>query len=173
MKDCLIAMAKYNRQANEAMCVILKSADKEKIGNDCGTFYHSALGALGHIAAAEAIWLKRFASFGAYAPLEKSKTLGMEMDAIKAKIAVDLSEAASLLDELDVVLLEYVEALSDAELSKTVQYKNTRGDVFEKAYWQTILHALTHGIHHRGEVSAMLDIQGIKNDFSGFTSYKY
>lgn len=173
MKDCLIAMAKYNRQANEAMCVILKSADKEKIGKDCGTFYHSALGALGHIAAAEAVWLKRFASFGAYAPLEKSKTLGMEMDAIKARIAVDLSEAASLLDELDVVLLEYVEALSDAELSKTVQYKNTRGDVFEKAYWQTILHALTHGIHHRGEVSAMLDIQGIKNDFSGFTSYTY
>lgn len=173
MKDCLIAMAKYNRQANQVMCGILKSADKEKIGKDCGTFFHSAAGALGHIATAEAIWLKRFASFGGCAALEKNETLGMEMDAIKARIAGGVDEAASLLDELDVVLLEYIEALSDTGLSKTVHYKNTRGDAFEKVNWQTVLHLLTHGIHHRGEISAMLDIQGIKNDFSGFTSYTY
>jgi len=173
MKDCLIAMAKYNRQANRAMCGIMKSADKEKIAIDCGTFYHTAIAGLGHIASAEAIWLKRFASFGAYASLEKSKTIAPEMDAIRARLGFDVGDSSALLDELDALLIDYIEELGDEELMKTVRYKNMKGDVFEKPNYQTILHVLTHSIHHRGEISAMLDIQGVKNDFSGFIAYTY
>jgi uncharacterized damage-inducible protein DinB len=173
MKDCLIAMAKYNRQANRAMCGIMKGADREKIAKDCGTFYHTAIAGLGHIASAEAIWLKRFASFGAYASLESGDTIAPDMDAIRARLAGGVDGSSALLDELDALLIDYIEELSEEELMKTVRYKNMKGDVFEKPNYQTILHVLTHSVHHRGEVSAMLDIQGIKNDYSGFVAYTY
>lgn len=54
---------------------------------------------------------------------------------------------------------------------KKFKFKNIRGEEIEKIFWITIIHIFNHQTHHRGEISAMLDILNIKNDYSGIRLY--
>lgn len=54
-------MAKYNRSMNERMYEAAATLDAETLAADKGAFFGSILGTLNHIAAADTIWLHRFA----------------------------------------------------------------------------------------------------------------
>ncbi|PKL05875.1 MAG: hypothetical protein CVV53_07260, partial [Spirochaetae bacterium HGW-Spirochaetae-9] len=146
---------------------------RESLELDTGTFFHTIKGTMEHIALAELLWLKRFSSFGKFASLENNKYLTSEPGKVEKDIVEKIENCLVILEDLDELLIKLIDELSEEALQSVVRYKNTKGDAFEKIYYQTILHVLVHGIHHQGELSAMMDILKIKNDFSGFTSYKY
>ncbi|MFA6008059.1 MAG: hypothetical protein WC784_05485 [Candidatus Shapirobacteria bacterium] len=90
------------------------------------------------------------------------------------KVESDIVENCFIiLGDLDELLIKLIDESSGEVLQSVVRYKNTKGDAFEKIFYRTILHVRVHGIHHQGALSAVMDILKIKNDYSGFTSYKY
>ena len=173
MKNCISAMARYNKQVNQAIRGIVGGVARESLEQDTGTFFRTIKGTMEHIALAELLWLRRFSSFGKYASLENNGYLTSEPGKVEKDIVENIENCFAILGDLDELLINLIEELSEEALRSVVRYKNTKGDAFEKIFYQTILHILVHGIHHQGELSAIMDILKIKNDYSGFTSYKY
>ena len=171
MKDMLVQIARYNREANAAMLAILAKAPVDVVKADQKVYYKSILGTFQHIVLAELSWLKRYEGFFHTATLERSALLKRDANELKADSGESLAACAALSSEVDALFVAFAESLSEADLEKRVKYTNAKGEQLERVYWQTIFHVLNHGTHHRGEISAILDINGVANDVSGFTLY--
>lgn len=171
MKEMLVPMAEYNGKANAALLAVLGKVPGALLTTDLKVYYKSILGTFQHIVLAEIIWLKRYKGFFPCAVLEASALLKKDADALKTASGASLAACSALSAEADALFVAFAKGLDEADLGKRVRYTNIKGEELERAYWQTIFHVLNHGTHHRGEISAILDQNGIVNDISGFTLY--
>jgi uncharacterized damage-inducible protein DinB len=171
MKDLIIALGEYNRKVNEALVKLLKGADAKALREDQGSYYKSVLGTLEHIAVSEVVWLKRFAGFLDYPSLSGSKLVKAELDDARKRAAAGMDSLFALLAEADAALVALAGEVKEGKLSEKASYTNIHGQDFTRPVWSMLVHILNHGIHHRGEISALLDRKGIANDISGFTTY--
>ncbi|HAE22937.1 MAG TPA: hypothetical protein DCG47_11510, partial [Spirochaetaceae bacterium] len=134
-------------------------------------YFKSIDGIAEHMAWAQALWLKRFASFGRYACLEDSPLLARSLDELKAELKGDSEGLRSLLRDTSDLLARFIDELPEEEFERRVRYRTTDGNELERTFWHTIMQVLNHGTHHRGELSAILDMNGVKNDLNSFVSY--
>lgn len=171
MKNFLIEMALYNKNANIKMLEIISAITPEILNEDAGVYYKSIYGTVEHLLLSEIIWLRRYATFFTYPFLSSDPLLSKENGAIKESMKDDISKCAELLKQTDLIFIKFINEVREDDLYKRVKYKNLMGEELERDYWNTIFHVLNHGTHHRGEISAMLDKKNISNDFSGFTKY--
>jgi uncharacterized damage-inducible protein DinB len=170
MKTVIAALAVYNQGANKALCETVAKVDEDLLKRDCGTYYHSVLSTMQHYLSYEISWLQRYRTFGTYRALNNS-LLDRQLDDILAETKNSFAETQSVLLAIDAVFVDLVNEMADDDLERTVQFTNPRGMEVEKKYWSTIFHVLNHSTHHRGEISAMLDILKISNDYAGFFRY--
>jgi uncharacterized damage-inducible protein DinB len=171
MKELLMETAAYNRSANTKMLEIIAPLPDAVLTKDHATYYKSIQGTLEHIVQSEILWLKRYPVFFSYPVLADNEIIKTDTGAIKEKIGGRRRECIELMRRVDELFVRFAGGLDENDLSKKVKYTNIKGEEMERTYWKTIFHVLNHGTHHRGEISAMLDMQGISNDFSGFTLY--
>jgi uncharacterized damage-inducible protein DinB len=68
---------------------------------------------------------------------------------------------------LDDLLIEYVNEINLNDLEKEIKYKNNT----RKKAWEILIHMFNHQTHHRGQISQILDENGIENDFSNMIRY--
>jgi uncharacterized damage-inducible protein DinB len=47
-----------------------------------------------------------------------------------------------------------------------LRYKNYKGEDTEKEMWKVLMQMFNHATHHRGQISGLLDMLGIDNDYS-------
>jgi uncharacterized damage-inducible protein DinB len=171
MKKILAQMADYNAKANAALLEILAKLPEPLVKADQKVFYKSLLGTFQHLVLAEVSWLRRYREFFRNEALESSALLGRDLAELKAESGASLAACARLGSEVDALFVAFAAGLDEADLEKRVRYSNSKGEALEREYWQTIVQVLNHGTHHRGEISALLDQNGIANDLSGFTLY--
>ena len=170
MKAVIGALTIYNQGANKALCETIAKVDEALLKSDCGTYYHSVLSTMQHYLSYEISWLQRYRTFGAYTALNHG-LLDQELDDILARTKNSFVETQSVLLAIDAVFVDLAKEMTDDDLERTVKFTNPRGMELEKRYWNTIFHVLNHSTHHRGEISAMLDILKISNDYAGFFRY--
>jgi uncharacterized damage-inducible protein DinB len=170
MKPVIAALAVYNQGANKALCETVANIEEELLKRDCGTYYHSVLSTMQHYLSYELSWLQRYRTFGTYTALNNS-LLDRQLDDILGETKNSFAEIQSVLLAIDAVFVDLVNEMADNDLERTVKFTNPRGMEVEKKYWSTIFHVLNHSTHHRGEISAMLDILKISNDYAGFFRY--
>lgn len=96
---------------------------------------------LGHVRAAQDIWLSRIA--GRSATLPVWPTLGLD----------ELATAGAAIDAAMGTLLG---ALTPEGLTREVAYKTSAGVTYRTAVGDILLHLLTHGQYHRGKANAAL-----------------
>lgn len=171
MKQILQRMAEYNAKAGGAMLAVLAKAPAGLRSREVGVYYKSIDGTVEHMAWVIVLWLKRFAGFGSYACLSSSALVSKPLDETKAAMAGDSSKVAALLLEGSALLRRFIDELPDSELERRVSYRTTDGKELVRTYWHAIFQVLGHGTHHRGEISAVLDQNGVANDFNGFIAY--
>ena len=171
MKEILAAMADYNAKAFDALDDLLAAIPAPLRSKDMGVYFKSIDGIMEHMAWAQALWLQRFASFGRYACLEESLLIKRPLDELKAELKGDSGRILALLRETSALLVGFIKELPEGELTRRVRYRTTGGDELERTFWHTIMQVLNHGTHHRGELSAILDMNGVKNDINSFVSY--
>ena len=170
MKRVMAALSIYNQGANGALCETIAKVDEDLLRSDCGTYYHTVLATMQHYLSYEISWLQRYRTFGTYRALN-SNLLDQHLDDILAKAKNSFIETQSALLAIDAVFVDLVNEMTDDDLDRMVKFTNPRGMEVEKNYWSTIFHVLNHSTHHRGEISAMLDILKISNDYAGFFRY--
>jgi len=108
-----------------------------------------AIKLLGHVLAAERFWLAR---------IRREDLSGL----VVWPEAQSLDQCRQRLAENRTGYQSLVAGLGDEDLAATVSYRTTRGDQFENALEDILLHVALHGAHHRGQIAAMARHVGLE-----------
>lgn len=172
MKPLFKMYAIYNKAVNEKMMQILEILSEEQIRQDLKTFHPSILETFLHIIKSDLLWLDRFQKafpdYACFSNKEIISNLRKELNASKSGSYKDIFNTRK---KADLLIEQFILEIPDNEFEKNITYTNTAGEKFDKILFQCLNHLFVHGIHHRGQIAGMLDILGVKNDFSGFLSY--
>jgi len=67
--------------------------------------------------------------------------------------------------------LDYVSTLEDAALAERIDFAFTDGAAGRMSREEMLMHVITHGVGHRGQVSAVLLLNALPPAKDGFTTY--
>ena len=81
-----------------------------------------------------------------------------------SEVLKDFNSLENCIKKVDSKLLEVIERIDDFNTIARLEFPQI---TFEKPLSQLILAIINHATHHRGELSAMLEILGVENDFAG------
>lgn len=82
-----------------------------------------------------------------------------------------LDRLSAELRDSDREYLEYVPALTTAELAESIDFSFTDGAPGRMSREEMLMHVITHGAGHRGQVSALMLLNSIQPASDGFTTF--
>lgn len=154
-------MARYNQWMNGRLYEAASSLTDARLVADCGAFFGSILGTLNHLAVADTIWLRRFASHPArYAALDPVRSLPAPQ-ALNQMLYPDLVQLRGYRAMLDDIILKWADEIREADLEHVLHYANTRGVVSDKRFFSLLMHFFNHQTHHRGQTTTLLSQAGV------------
>ena len=145
-------MAKFNAWANERIYGVCADLSDEDYRMDRQVFFGSIHHTLNHLLVVDRLWLARMN--------------GDEDESIKSLADIiyqDFDELRSARVTEDRILAEFTDALDDATLEKTIQYRRMSGEDCENTLNEVLITLFNHQTHHRGQVHAMLTQSGIES----------
>lgn len=166
MKEVLILMAKYNKNANNEMMKVLEKVSPDDLKKDAGIYYGSILGTFEHILTADIAFFGGV--FKAYcknpeAVCEPVFHLATLKDGLEPEAKKDLLALFETRRKTDEAMIKLVDELCDLDKAETLELPRV---TFKKPRYQMVMAILTHSVHHRGQIAAVLDTLKIDNDFS-------
>jgi uncharacterized damage-inducible protein DinB len=149
----------YHRWANRRLFDVAVERGEAAVTRDMGPQWScpTVLRMFGHIYGADAVWLARWRG----APLA-----GMPGGDIPT-----MRELRATWDAFEADQRRYIEALSDADLQRVLEYKNLAGQTQRAPLRMLIHHVVNHATHHRSEISTMLTMIGGSPPDTGINSY--
>ena len=133
---------RYSAWASRKLVDAAAALPPESLDRKNGISHGSILGTLAHIQFGDWIWYTR-----AMGPVEKPGGSLQELQTVWP----------SILDKW----IAWADALSDADLTRAVDYKAMDGKAFRTPLWQIVLHVVNHATLHRGQVMGMLRQAGV------------
>lgn len=82
-----------------------------------------------------------------------------------------LAELSSAIRSSDRDYSDYVATLDSAELAEPIDFEFTDGAPGRMSREEMLMHVITHGIGHRGQVSALMLLNSLPLAKDGFTTY--
>jgi uncharacterized damage-inducible protein DinB len=108
---------------------------------------------LAHILSAERLWLERLLVQKQTLPVWPLSTLA------HCKLEVD---------QLPGLWKNYLTALGEAGLARSLTYKNTKGESFNSQKQDILLHVVMHSAYHRGQIAADMRTAGFTPPHTDF-----
>lgn len=112
---------------------------------------------LGHLLAAETVWLLR---------LESGDSSELEIWP-----GLSVGECAERLSRNVEGYRRYIGSLSEADLERKATYRNSKGEEFHTPVGEILLHVFLHGSYHRGQIALRMRDGGdqpVNTDFINF-----
>lgn len=145
MKKQFEMLADYNAWVNRRLYDAAAELSDTDYRADHGAFFGSLHGTLNHLLVGDRIWMQRFTGKGE-APTR--------LDDILYEDFAGLQLARQREDRR---IIDYVSALSEADLEGTLRYHTTRSPVeIEQELMPLLLHFFNHQTHHRGQAHSIL-----------------
>jgi uncharacterized damage-inducible protein DinB len=141
--DLVRTLYRYNAWATARIFQAATPLSAAELAAPSGASFGSVRETLVHIMAAQWIWLARWKG--------TSPTTFLD-----AREFPDLASLRARWDGLEAETQRFVETLTDSDLSRVVEYRNTRGERWAYPLWQQVVHQVNHATYHRGEVAATL-----------------
>ncbi|MDR0657095.1 MAG: damage-inducible protein DinB [Treponema sp.] len=172
MKKIFVNFAKYNQEADEKIISILgKMENAERVKNR-KSYYKSLAGLVSHIAGGTSYMLSLAAQAvsgnaeaqKALAPLKKIELPQGGIDEEGWKKILSAVKTA------DKAYTAFAEALRDEDFSALVKLDWYGGKPAAVPLYFMLQSIETHGTHHRGQISQILDELKIDNDYSGINA---
>jgi uncharacterized damage-inducible protein DinB len=82
-----------------------------------------------------------------------------------------LEDLSPEIRESDREYIDYVSALDGEQLAERLDFTFTDGAVGRMSREEMLMHVITHGVGHRGQVSAVMLLNGSRPTRDGFTTY--
>lgn len=144
--DTLRQQLDYSAWASQRLLEEANKLSADELTHDFKTADKSVLETLVHVFAADRIWLARV----------QGTTRASFIDPQDRDLAVLNKEWPALQQSWK----HYTAPLSDQDVLKVIDYKDTKGNPYQQKVWQILLHLVNHGTHHRGQVSGFLRAMG-------------
>jgi uncharacterized damage-inducible protein DinB len=149
----------YHRWANRRLFEIASERGDEAVTRDMGAQWScpSILKMFGHIYGADAIWLGRWKG----APLPSFP--GGDMPPMRV--------LRQTWDAFEAEQRAYIDALTEADLTRVLDYKNQSGVPQRAPLWRLLQHVPNHATHHRSEINTMLTMISGSPPDTGINSF--
>ena len=159
--------AKNNKSTNDSMNSVIEKISEEEWKKEFNGYYKSIYELCSHIYSADFNWFKRFVQACGFDILNKDFFI---MDFIPERIFTkaifnNINEYILMRKELDEIIIEFVNKLSEIDLEKIIKITDSEGNLFELKMGPTIFYMFNHETHHRGMISLYLDMLGKENEF--------
>jgi uncharacterized damage-inducible protein DinB len=143
LSSVLVTQIQYHRWATGLVMDEVVKLPAEKLMSNLKTSFGGVYETIVHLYQSDRIWLDRL----------QNRPSGKFEDYDAPGCVWELRDAwASVQDQL----VAYASDLTDAEVNRSLTYKNLAGQAFSSPIWQILLHVVNHGTHHRGQVTTML-----------------
>jgi uncharacterized damage-inducible protein DinB len=172
MREMYLQFMKYNQAANREVFALLDGLSNDEREAGRGSYYDSLSGLMRHIAGGSHFFAGIFrggvaantAAQKALAPLAGQKQ--MPEGRLSAEQWAELGRTLEAADE---ALVTFAAALTDADMAGPITTEWYGGKPPQVPLSFMLNNFITHGIHHRGQVSQILDSLKIDNNFSGIS----
>jgi uncharacterized damage-inducible protein DinB len=167
MKSILLMYARDTQRADAAVTALLDGLSVEARNENRKSYYKTLSGLAVHALGGTPYFhgMFRAAVPGAAAALKATEGLSMPSgDTLDAAQWRQLKENAAVADQATV---DFIAALDEADFSRPVKLDWFGGNPDSVPLYYLLGSAYTHGVHHRGQISQILDEMGIEHDFSG------
>jgi uncharacterized damage-inducible protein DinB len=132
----------YDAWANARVLEAIGSLDPQEREAHVESSFPSVLATMGHIVAAEWVWLERWLG---NSPSAFPEWLGdPSLEVLEARLSLVESARARFLAGLD-----------DADLQSRVSYRTLSGDAYTNRLLDLLLHVVNHSTYHRGQLTTM------------------
>lgn len=153
MRETLQRLFRYKAWANEELLKVL-----EKLGPN-SPVTPLAIKALSHTYVVDRI-------FAAHLRRQKHGYTSANLDELPTLEALSADLRAS-----DHEYVAYVATLDDAQLAERIDFTFTDGAPASMSREEMLLHVITHGVGHRGQISALMLLNSMTPVKDGFTTY--
>jgi uncharacterized damage-inducible protein DinB len=138
----------YGVWANGVVFDAVEALTPEQLTTPVASSFPSVRGTLGHIVAAEWVWLRRW--------------LGESPSAMPAWVAgTSLPELRGRLGAVEAERDQYLATLADAGLEKVIEYRTIAGKAHADPLAGLVRHVVNHSTYHRGQVATQMRHVGI------------
>ena len=157
-------LAKYNKITNDLMNNLIKGISEEEWNKAFNGFFKSIHELCSHIYICDFNWLKRFKLLRNFNNLNiKIFETNYSFSEI---IFENIDEYILMREELDKIIIEFVNELKEDDLDKILKFTDSKGLKIERRMESLIIHVFNHQTHHRGMISLYMEMLGIENDYS-------
>jgi uncharacterized damage-inducible protein DinB len=108
---------------------------------------------LAHVVSAERLWLERL--------LDQKQTLPVWP-------LFTLAQCKLQVDQFPMLWKNYLTALGEAGLARSLTYKNTKGESFSSQKQDILLHVVMHSAYHRGQIATDMRAAGFTPPYTDF-----
>jgi uncharacterized damage-inducible protein DinB len=167
MKEILLMYARYTKRANASVFALLGALSLEARNEDRKSYYKTLSGLASHVGGCALYFhgLFRASSQAAAKALKGAEGLKVTEKGDLSSAEWSALEAACAV--ADQATIDMIQAMSEDELAHPIKL-DWYGGKPETVPLCFLAHQLfVHGIHHRGQISQVLDAMGVEHDFSG------
>jgi uncharacterized damage-inducible protein DinB len=134
----------YHRWANRKLYDFAAGLGEATCARDVGgQFSHPRVSRMfAHLYGADWVWLNRWK--------------GTSPAAVPGDELATMAAVREKWEPLEGEQKTFVETLTDADLARTLEFKNTEGKAFSAPLGQLLIHVANHATHHRSEIATML-----------------
>ena len=157
-------LADYNKTTNKEMNKYISRINETQWNKDFKAYLPSIFKMCNHVYIGDYNWLKRFSTLRDFQYIKDgffSREITFTMDAFK-----DPKEYVAKREYLDTMITKFVTELMENDLVNNLRYTDSRGTEHNRNFGGLIVHMFNHQTHHRGQISVLLDMIDVKNDYS-------
>ena len=168
MKQILKLYAQYNRDMNKVIIELLSNLSEEELKKERKIYFKSIYNLFSHLVRAGFYYQMgiQIVSQGKYCAYVK------EIKEHRARIESSFMEAVTIIKELDEGFITFINELYEDDLAMRMnEFKMYNGRIADVSIWEIITQHITHQIHHRGQLSQVLDELNIKHDIGNIWPY--
>lgn len=147
MSYTLLKHLDYNLWADTKMAAIIAKSDESIFNKETPNSFPTIAKTILHIIDAEYIWLRRLQG-ESLKSWPSQDFVGGKEELLEKYVAQSQS------------LKDYITAQDNDYLSKTIEYRNMKGDIFSSSVEEILYHVINHGTFHRGQLVTMLRANG-------------
>jgi len=159
-----LKQAHYNAVANEELYEAVALLTTKGRRRDAGSWFGSVQGILNHVLVADLQWLRRFRALSPESAVLSTPGLFPEDLAWGRELHEDLVEMTDTRTKVDRFIADWFAEFPADRYGDSFEYTDSGGNVRPAIAAVAFQFLFVHQIHHRGQVSQILDELGLPNN---------